>query len=175
MNPAPKILVLGLGNDILSDDAIGLRAVREAGQHLAAWPEVELRETQEMGLALLDHLVGYDAVVLVDSIQMGGVPAGTIHQLDPAELPRIVTSAPHFVGVGETLRLGSALDLPMPTQLRILAVEVADPYTLGTQLTEPVENALPNVIDAIVRSVAALRDVQWAPTSAAVSNCASQS
>ena len=68
---ARQVLLLGLGNDILTDDAVGLYVVRELQPKLAAHPSIDIRETTEMGLALLDFITGYRAVVMVDSIQIG--------------------------------------------------------------------------------------------------------
>ena len=81
-DPARKLLLLGLGNDILTDDAVGLHVVRELQPKLAAHPSIDIRETTEMGLALLDFITGYRAVVIVDSIQTGKAPPGFLHELD---------------------------------------------------------------------------------------------
>ena len=141
-----KILLLGLGNDILTDDAIGLNVVRRLRESLAGDDRIEVRETMEMGLALLDFIVGYRAVVIVDSIQTGKAPAGTILELDAAELKQITGRTPHFLGVGETLALGRQLGLAMPQEVRILAVEVEDPFTLGTEMTPALQRAIPAVL-----------------------------
>lgn len=142
---ADKILLLGLGNDILTDDAVGLNVVRQLREELAAEAGLDVRETMEMGLALLDVVVGYRAVVIVDSMQTGQAPPGTMHEVDAAGLKQLTGRTPHFLGVGETLALGRHLGLPMPEEVRIIAVEVADPFTLGTSMTEALQAALPNV------------------------------
>jgi hydrogenase maturation protease len=143
---ASKILLLGLGNDILTDDAVGLLLVRQLRDEFDGDARIDVYETQEMGLALLDFLSGYREVVLVDAIQTGRVPPGSVHELDAAGLKSLTGRTPHFVGVGETLALGKQLDLPMPTRVRIFAVEVADAHTLGTQLTPAVAVAVPAIL-----------------------------
>lgn len=143
--PRP-ILLLGLGNDILSDDALGLLVARQLRRELGNHPVIEVRETTEMGLALLDFLTGCDAAVLVDAIQTGQAPPGFFHELEPAGLTRFTGRPPHFLGVGETLAFGRALGLPMPRRVKILAVEVADPFTLGTAMTPALQAALPAAV-----------------------------
>ncbi len=150
-----RTLVLGLGNDILTDDAIGLRVVREVARRLAGRPGVDVHETEEMGLALLDWIVGYDALILVDAIQTGAAAPGTIKTLAGDQLPDTGARTPHFLGVGETLKLGEILGLAMPREVRVLGVEVADPFTLGTELTPALQAALPRIVDAVVREVEA--------------------
>jgi len=96
----------------------------------------------EMGLALLDEIVGFDGLVIVDSIQTGQAPVGQIHEFDMAALACRRISTPHFLGVAETLALGNRLGLGMPGNVWIVAVEVADPFTLATQMTSAVEQAV---------------------------------
>jgi hydrogenase maturation protease len=138
----PKVLVLGLGNDILTDDAVGLHVVEAVRDRLGDEPEVEVRATTEMGLALLDEIIDREGLVLVDSVQTGRVPPGSLHEVGPEALREVFTPSPHFLGVGETLSLAGLLGLAMPRQIRIVAIEVADPFTLGTHLTSAVESAI---------------------------------
>jgi hydrogenase maturation protease len=148
-SPSASLLLLGLGNDILSDDAIGLHVVRELEREFAGHPAIDFRETTEMGLALLDFITGYRVVVIVDSIQTGKSPPGFLHELDAASLSQLTGRTPHFLGVTETLALGRRLGLPMPEQVRICAIEVEDPFTLGTALTPSLQAALPGIVTGI--------------------------
>jgi len=141
-----RILILGLGNDILTDDAIGLNAARRLRGSLAGDDRIDVRETTEMGLVLLDFIVGYRAVVIVDSIQTSQSLAGTIHEVEVTGLEQLTGRTPHFLGVGETLALGRQLGLAMPQEVRILAVEVEDPFTLGAEMTPALQRALPAVL-----------------------------
>jgi len=155
-----RILLLGLGNDILTDDAIGLNVVRQLRDELAGDNRIEVRETTEMGLALLDFIVGYRVVVIVDSIQTGRASPGAIHEVDATGLKHLAGRTPHFLGVGDTLALGRQLGLTMPDQVKILAVEVEDPFTLGTQMTPALRAALPAVIDRVRQALHALVSVE---------------
>jgi hydrogenase maturation protease len=154
---AEKVLLLGLGNDILTDDAIGLLVVRQLQRQLADHPTIDVCETTEMGLALLDHMTGYRAVVIVDSIQTGRAAPGFCHEVDAASLKQLSGGTPHFLGVSETLALGRRLELPMPKEVRIFAIEVEDPFTLSTQMTPTLQAVLPSIVEragAAVRTLA---------------------
>ena len=152
-SPAPRLLLLGLGNDILTDDAIGLHVVRQLQGQLAGHPAVDVRETTEMGLALLDFMTGYSTVVIVDSIQTSRAAPGTVHEVDAAALERFTGRTPHFLGVSETLALGRQLNLAMPEQVRIFAIEVEDPFTLSTDMTPALRSALPGIVERIAAAV----------------------
>lgn len=151
--PTPGVLILGLGNDILTDDAIGLHVVHELKRELSSHPSIDVRETTEMGLALLDFITGYRAVVIVDSIQTGKAAPGFLHDLDATALSQLTGRTPHFVGVSETLALGRKLGLAMPEQVRIFAIEVEDPFTLGTALTATLQASLPGIVARIRAAV----------------------
>lgn len=167
-NPASagSCLLLGLGNDILSDDAVGLLVARQLREELAGDARFEVSETTEMGLALLDFLVGRRAAVVVDAIQTGDAPPGTIHEVEIARLPQLPARTPHFLGVGETLALGCRLGLLMPRAVRVLAVEVADPFTLGTVLSPAVAAALPEIVGRAKAALRSLAGDGWSHRSA---------
>ena len=151
--PARRLLLLGLGNDILTDDAVGLLVVRDLESRLAGHPCIDIRETTEMGLALLDFITGYHTVVIVDSLQTGKEPPGFLHELDAAALHELTGRTPHFVGVSETLALGRRLGLDMPEQVKVFAIEVEDPFTLGTSLTPALQSALPGIVHRIATAL----------------------
>jgi len=155
MTPA-RVLVLGLGNDILTDDAVGLHIAAAVRPRLASIANVEVKATTEMGLALLDEIAGHEGLVLVDAVQTGKVPAGHIHEMDPGEFTGVLTTVPHFLGIRETLALGNLLGLPMPDRVKIVAVEVEDPFTLGTTLTADVAAAVAAAADRVTALARAL-------------------
>jgi len=145
----PRTILLGLGNDILTDDAVGLLVARQLKRELADLPSIDFRETTEMGLALLDFITGYATAVVVDSIQTGKAEPGFVHEVDATALNDFSRRTPHFVGLGETLALGRQLGLAMPNRVKIFAIEVEDPFTLNTQMTPSLQAALPAIVERI--------------------------
>lgn len=145
-----KVLVLGLGNDLLTDDAVGLRVAREVHARLAGDPRIEVRETMEMGLALLDLIVDHGSLVLVDSVVTGTHPPGHIYETGPDDFPSRSTRSPHALGVDRLCALGQGRGLPVPQHVRIVAIEVADPFTVGTEMDPDVEQAIDQAADLVV-------------------------
>jgi hydrogenase maturation protease len=78
-----KTLVLGLGNPILSDDAVGIRIAE--GLKLKASVQ-DVVETSEAGVALLDYAVGYDKLVIIDSIMTDKGKPGELYKLGLEDL-----------------------------------------------------------------------------------------
>ena len=148
-----KTLLLGLGNDILSDDAVGLHVAAALRTRLQAFPDLTIEQSAEMGLALLDLVTGFDELVLVDAIQTGQAAVGFVHEIEGEDLKQVPACAPHFVGVGEMLALGRQLGLAVPSRVKIFAVEVLDPFTVGTRLTPALEAALPDVVERVAAAL----------------------
>ena len=148
-----KTLVLGLGNPILSDDAVGIRVVEEL-EGKVDQKEVTLVETTVAGLGLLDFLTGYDRAIIIDAIQTVGGQAGRIYRLDPEALDFTRHSAsPHDVNLATALELGKRLELSLPQQIIIFAIEVADASTFSEECTPEVRRAIPACVEMIIQEI----------------------
>ncbi len=149
-NAPRSTLLLGLGNEILRDDSIGLRLARAARERLADVDSIKVIETAEMGLSLLDFVAGVDQLVVLDAIQTRQAPPGFLHEFDGTQMTGLRGASPHFTGLGEVLALGRTLGLPMPCRVKILAVEVEDPFTVSTDLSPALSAAFPSLLDRVV-------------------------
>ena len=70
-----RILIIGLGNPIVSDDSVGLRVVEELKPLLAHRTDVEVAEDYWGGLRLMERMIGFDRAIVVDAIHSGAPPA----------------------------------------------------------------------------------------------------
>ena len=148
-----KTVVLGLGNPILSDDAVGLLVVKELEGRVDQ-QEVTLIETSVAGLGMLDFLTGYDRAIIIDSIQTVGGQAGQIYRLDPEALDFTRHAAsPHDVNLATALELGKRLELSLPQQIIIFAIEVADASTFSEECTPEVRRAIPACVEMIIQEI----------------------
>ncbi|OGS51973.1 MAG: hypothetical protein A3K75_04350 [Euryarchaeota archaeon RBG_13_61_15] len=149
-----KILILGVGNPVLSDDGVGIhvaRILREKGL-----PGVDVEELPASGLELLDVVLGYDKVVIVDAIKTdGGVP-GEYYILDEKDFEKSVHGAsPHGINIATALALGRKI-VPdrMPKEVVFIAVEAEDLVNVSEKLTEKVLAAIPGVLERVAKEVA---------------------
>ena len=142
-----KTLVLGLGNDILADDAVGILAARALKERLEAVADVQ--ETSWHGVALLELFIGYERAILLDAVMTGKHAPGTIIEINPDELSPVQGASPHFTGLPEMIAMARELELEFPKNFRIFAVEVADPHTVGGEMTPAVRDAIPALCDLV--------------------------
>jgi len=148
-----KTLVLGLGNPILSDDSVGFRIAEELERRFDE-RELTVMATDLAGLSLLDLIVGYDKVILIDSIQTRGGRIGQVYRLDAQDLASTRHAvSPHDVNLATALELGKRLGLAMPGEVVIYAVEVQDVTTFGERCTPRVEKAIPRVVEAVIKEL----------------------
>lgn len=66
-----KIIVVGLGNPILSDDSVGIRVARVLNERITQ-PGINVVEASIAGLDFLDFLTGYDKAIIVDAVNTEG-------------------------------------------------------------------------------------------------------
>ncbi|MBM3157811.1 MAG: hydrogenase maturation protease [Chloroflexi bacterium] len=145
-----KTLILGLGNPILSDDGIGNRIAQELENRISN-QDITVEETSMSGLSLLDLLVGYDKAIIVDAIQTANGKAGQIYRLTPEAFNDTRhASSPHDVNFATALELGHKIGMPMPGQIIIYAIEVADTSNFGEEFTPKVKKAIPRCVKMIL-------------------------
>ncbi len=138
------ILLLALGNDVLKDDGVGLFAGREIKKKFNG--KIDIVESAESGLALLDHIVGYKKVLILDSIKREGREPGRIVEFRVEELESNPSPSPHYVGLPMSLKIGKRLGFPLPEEIKVLAMEVEDPYSLEEGLTDKVSSSFPDYV-----------------------------
>jgi len=148
-----KTLVLGLGNPILSDDSVGLRIAEEL-KTLYNEQEVTVMATDIAGLGLLDFMLGYDKVIIIDSIQTKKGRVGQVYRLDAQDFATTRHAAsPHDVNLATALELGKRLGLAIPQEIVIFAIEAQDVTTFSESLTPEVEQAIPKAVQIVAREL----------------------
>ncbi len=140
-------VILGLGNELLGDDGVGIVAARLLKKQIG--DEVEVMESSLSGLALLDILVGYEKAILIDSILTENGSPGQIYEIFPQDLPAPKASSAHYAGLPELFEISEIYQLDFPQWVKIFAVEVEDPYTLREGLSKQVQKALPDLITKV--------------------------
>jgi hydrogenase maturation protease len=150
------VLVLGLGNELLKDDAVGIRVAERLQGTFP--PGVEVRSTSVFGLALLDELLGRDKVLLIDSYIPEESSGSEIQERNLEEVGEARAVCPHFVGLGEVREVMRQLGFGFPREVRILAIPVSDPTTFSTEMT-------PAVAARVAEAAALARRIvsEWVP------------
>jgi hydrogenase maturation protease len=148
-------LVLGVGNDIKRDDAVGLRVTealeRRRKSDGSGDVGLDFRTMTSGRIMLVDELRGYDRAFLIDAIKTESGEAGDWYRFDPEDVEPDEESsglATHDVGLGTLTRLGEAMGESMP-EITIFAIEAPEPFAYGDEMTDAMAEAVPDLVEAI--------------------------
>ena len=148
-----KTLILGLGSSILSDDSIGLFVARALGSHLGDRDDVDIVENEEGGFSLLEESLGYDRLVVVDSIMIGAA-LGTMTRLGLKELARTIHAcSPHGMNLATVMEFGRRQGLDVPEETIIYAIEVRDVLTFGERPCPELELKIDSFVETIASEI----------------------
>ncbi|MCZ7554104.1 MAG: hypothetical protein B6D39_10065 [Anaerolineae bacterium UTCFX2] len=158
----PGILIIGLGNPILGDDGVGWKVAAQVERQLRAsnhdairgidHEAVQVEYLSLGGLSLMENMIGFDKVVLIDSITTGNHPRGSILRFNLEDLPRNVyghLSSAHDASLQNALAVGRGLGAKLPEQTRIVAVEIQPTYDFSEDLSSEVAAAIPAAAEAV--------------------------
>ncbi len=146
--------IIGLGNELLSDDGLGIRVVRELRTRLPAG-DATLEELSVGGLQLLDYITGRAECVVVDAVASGAHPPGTIYRC-VVENPEctIPVRSSHQIDLMQVVRLAGLLGADLPRRIVIYGIEAADITTFHEGCTDAVSRAIPILAGMICRDLA---------------------
>ncbi|HMA62279.1 MAG TPA: hydrogenase maturation protease [bacterium] len=144
-----KTLVLGLGNPILSDDGIGIKAARAIKKRVK---DIEVVEASAAGFRIVDQILGFDKLILIDAIQTKNWQTGTIHKLKPENFKNTKhSSSTHDISFFQALDIYRENGEAVPADIEIYVVEVEQTDVFSEKLTAEVEKALPEVVNKIIK------------------------
>ncbi|GAB4473431.1 MAG: hydrogenase maturation protease [Anaerolineales bacterium] len=147
-----RVRIIGLGNPILGDDGIGWKVAEQLAREIEdkrpLFPHllIDIQQFSLGGLSLMEQMIDTDAVILIDAIQTGTQPIGSVMKLDIQNLPNFSsghTSSPHDTSLQNALQAGKLMGAKLPEILRIVAIEAERVYEFSEKLTPPVEQAIP--------------------------------
>ncbi|HTV15678.1 MAG TPA: HyaD/HybD family hydrogenase maturation endopeptidase [Acidobacteriaceae bacterium] len=150
---SPRIAVVGLGNLMRTDDAVGMLALRQLQQRSQLPEGVVLIEGGTLGLELLYPLSGVTHLLALDAIDAGEAPGTVLRFAGEAVADMPVTKSVHLLGfsdlIGAMMLTGDA-----PQQIVVLGVQ-PERIAWGTELTKPVQAVLGKLAAAALEQVRA--------------------
>jgi len=147
-----RILVLGLGNELYGDDGVGIQVIKELrhefqekGLPLNQERSVDFLESSLTGFALLDIIIGYDTLIIVDTIKRENPVPGRIHCFEESQIRHIPGPSPHYVSIPQTIQIGRKIGLKVPSTIKIIGIEAKNIYHLGECLSQEIQEAIPSI------------------------------
>ena len=144
------LLVLCLGNEIISDDGFGPEIARRLTLHNDLLEHADVVFAPIAGFYLIDLLAEREKVLIVDTIRTGKAVPGTLYSFPAGEFTpsnNLITS--HQISLPIALELGRRFGANMPHVLDLIAVEAEDLETLSEELSLHVHAAVDKALDLI--------------------------
>jgi hydrogenase maturation protease len=149
-----RAVVLGVGNLLLSDEGVGVRAIEKLAHDYHLPPEVELLDGGTSAMEMLDDLAHSDLLLIADCVR-SGQPPGSLVRLSDEDVPVFLQMkmSPHQVGLSDVLAT-LAITGEYPGRVIVHGVEPASLAT-GMELTPAIADQLDALVDALARDLQA--------------------
>lgn len=150
-----NILVLGIGNVLLSDEGIGVRVIDELRKRYRFSEEIELLDGGTSGIELLPYIQDRDYLIIIDAIKSGHAP-GTILRVEGKDVPaRFRTRiSPHQIGLSDLLATAE-ISGNMPKNLVLFGIEPKS-MELDLELSKEVQAGLDQLLEAVIEELRSL-------------------
>lgn len=143
-----NILVLGIGNVLLTDEGIGVRALKELERKYTFPANIELLDGGTAGIELLRHIRNRDCLIIIDAMKCGQKP-GTVVRVEGNDVPAafLTRISPHQLGLSDLLAAAMLTD-ELPKKLILFGVE-PECMDIGLDLTETVEANVEKLVNLV--------------------------
>jgi len=148
-----RTLIVGLGNPILGDDGVGWRIAERVDAQLSNSAFIDVECLAVGGLSLMENLIGYDRVILVDALTTGQYPQGDVFVFPLEDLPNRAIghlSSAHDTTIQNALQVGRSMGAHLPQKITIVAVEAINVYEFSEELTPPVAAAVSVAVQKVL-------------------------
>jgi hydrogenase maturation protease len=149
-----KILVLGIGNLVMTDDAIGVRVVQLIEERYRFPGQVTVLDGGTLGLDLLPRVAAAQRLLIIDALDTGA-PPGTLVRLTGMEIPQALETrlSPHQMGLKDLLTVASLLG-HSPDETVLWGVQ-PESIQMALRLSAPVEAQLEPLVGKVLEELAA--------------------
>lgn len=150
MSSPCRPVVIGVGNEFRSDDALGLLVARELRRRVGN--AIRVLEMCGEGASLIEAWGPTDCVWLIDAVRSGS-PPGTVHRVDATEarVPAWFFSS-HQFGVAQAVELARALGR-LPRRLVLYGIEAGE-FKEGIGLSDRVLHSVPELVTLVEQELA---------------------
>ncbi len=155
MNSMKKILIIGMGNVLMQDEGVGVRAVEELENRYHIPADVAVVDGGTTGMELLDPIRECDQLIVADAVNTGA-PYGTLVRIANEEVPAFFQTkiSNHQLGLSDLLAL-LTLKGEVPEHVAIIGMV---PHSLENKLglTREATDGLATMVEMLVAELANL-------------------
>lgn len=153
---SPRITILGVGNELLSDEGVGIHVIKEL-QTKDLPRGTEAIEGGTDGFGLLNIITTSEHLIVIDSLKGGGQPGSLyrFHIDDAPSCPDLFKTSVHQIGILEVINLSGLIGNTPDTV--IIGVEPKELKT-GMALSPEVRVRVPRIIELVFQEIDSIMD-----------------
>jgi hydrogenase maturation protease len=145
-----SVLVLGIGNLLLSDEGAGVKAVEELQNRYDCSDAVEIVDGGTSGSELLPYFEDRSHILIIDAVKTGNKPGAIVRIENPPAFFQKKLS-PHQIGLADVLGLAAITD-NLPRNITLFGIEPKKLST-GLDLSTEVARSLSRLVDMVVEEL----------------------
>jgi hydrogenase maturation protease len=149
-----KTIVLGVGNQILGDDGVGIHVVKELKKQIKD-PNITLDDAVTGGMNLLDLLLGYDKAIIIDAVKTNDGQTGDVKRIPLSNFSTMHSCNPHDVSLIEAIEMAKKMgEDKIPKEIIVIGILMKEiPCEFGEKLSEKISSAVPKAIDMTFKEI----------------------
>jgi hydrogenase maturation protease len=139
----------------MGDDAVGIHVVRTLRQKFPSRSDLEFKELSVGGLRLVEEMLGYKKVIILDSMQSNAAYTGRIREFSPEQFKATEqASSPHVTNFATAFELYKKLEpSEVPETVRIFTIDISSEFTFREGLSPPIKEAASKLAQMIFREI----------------------
>ena len=159
MSAIANTAIIGIGNPLLTDDALGLMVVNSIQKTMTSEYApgtscfIQFKENYSGGMDLLDEMIGYKRVVIIDSLETDEYEPGTCLCFNLDNLDNFTPATSHGLTLQGLWEIGEKLDLSLPEECLIIGIVAFDCHSFKENLSNPLRILFNSITEDVKRII----------------------
>jgi hydrogenase maturation protease len=149
-----KTIILGVGNQILGDDGVGVHVANELRKHIQD-PNIIIDEAITGGMNLLDLLLGYNKAIIIDAVKSENGENGTVKRIPLSDFSTMHSCNPHDVSLTEAIEMAKKVgETQIPKEIIVIGIMMKQiPCEFGDKLSKNITMAVPKAVEMTLNEI----------------------
>jgi len=149
-----KTIVLGVGNQILGDDGVGIHVTNELKKRVND-PNIVIDDAVTGGMNLLELLLGYDKAIIVDAVKTNEGETGEVKRIPLNNFSTMHSCNPHDVSLIEAIEVAKKMgEERIPKEIIVIGIMMKEiPCEFGEKLSNEIAAAVPKAVDMTLNEI----------------------
>jgi hydrogenase maturation protease len=149
-----KTIILGVGNEILGDDGVGVHVANELKKNIKN-PEITIDEGITGGMNLLELILGYDKAIIIDAVKTEDGKNGEVKKIPLNEFSTLHSCNPHDVSLFEAINMAKKMgENRIPSKIVIVGILMKEiPCEFKETLSKKIADAVPKAVKIVLNEI----------------------